>query len=125
MKACTNTWSSCTPLPAIAPLTIALPHHPRQKELSKVSTHQSALLASGVQVNLDQLLEVVMASWTEERLEQAETLKSVFQTVDIDNNGMLDIDEFVEVRSRHTAHARCVCEVVMPLCRHSHVCIRQ
>ena len=26
-------------------------------------------------------------------------LRNVFQTVDMDNNGMLDIDEFVEVRT--------------------------
>lgn len=71
-----------------------------------MSSHQSHLLASGVQVNLDQLLDVVMAAWTEERLQQAETLKSVFQTVDIDNNGMLDIDEFVEVRVHVCATCR-------------------
>lgn len=41
-----------------------------------------------------------LQSWEEDRKEHTKLLESVFQTVDVDGNGMLDIDEFVEVLLR-------------------------
>lgn len=59
---------------------------------------ESPAVTRNEKLDLDQFLELMVDQWKADRDEERKTWQSVFETVDEDGNGMLDVDEFCVVR---------------------------